>query len=83
MATCTNLDEVLLDLHYGSQSPLYDIHAFFKLNVDFLTTIAGTVRCVKPRVMPVYPFRGPSGSRRERLLKIKRRAGEQIVKFDM
>lgn len=58
MSKCTNLDEFMIDLHYGSQSPLYDIHAFFKLNVDLLTTIAGTVRCVKPRIVPVYPFRG-------------------------
>ncbi|OJT10660.1 hypothetical protein TRAPUB_12821, partial [Trametes pubescens] len=58
LAKCTNLDEFLLDLHYGSQSPLYDIHAFFKMNVGLLTTIAATVRCVKPRIVPVYPFRG-------------------------
>lgn len=58
LAKCTHLDEFMFDLAYGTHSPIYDIHAFFKLNVDILTTVAPTVRCIKPRIVPVYPFRG-------------------------
>ncbi|KAI0824359.1 hypothetical protein BC628DRAFT_1379124 [Trametes gibbosa] len=56
LSKCVNLDEFMFELHYGYQSTFYDLHAFFKLNLDLLTHVPGSVRYIKPRLAPADLF---------------------------
>ncbi|KAI0367122.1 hypothetical protein BV20DRAFT_584549 [Pilatotrama ljubarskyi] len=58
LSKCTNLDVFTLDLSYGDQSPMFDVHVLFKMNVDILSLLPKGVHCVKARIVPISPFQG-------------------------
>ncbi|KAI0350813.1 hypothetical protein OH77DRAFT_1008220 [Trametes cingulata] len=58
LSKCTNLDVFMVDLAFGDQSPMYDVHVLFKMNVDILSLLPKGVRCVKARIVPISPFQG-------------------------